>query len=75
MLESKVNYEDDNSEDQRSNEHETCRCLQLVPCRPGDLLRQFSPRLLKIVNDQIVTFDILGRGSRIRTHIDGFGDR
>ncbi len=23
---------------------------------------------------QIVTFDI-GRGSRIRTHIDGFGDR
>ena len=24
---------------------------------------------------QIVTFDIFGRGSRIRTHIDGFGDR
>ena len=26
-------------------------------------------------NYQIVTFDILSRGSRIRTHIDGFGDR
>ncbi len=26
-------------------------------------------------NYQIVTFDIICRGSRIRTHIDGFGDR
>ena len=31
-----------------------------------------NPVLLNIY--QIVTFDI-GRGSRIRTHIDGFGDR
>lgn len=31
--------------------------------------------LLCLLNNyQIVTFDI-GRGSRIRTHIDGFGDR
>ena len=32
-----------------------------------------NPVLLNIY--QIVTFDIFGRGSRIRTHIDGFGDR
>ncbi len=34
-------------------------------------------RIRRLLNNyQIVTFDIIiGRGSRIRTHIDGFGDR
>ena len=30
---------------------------------------------MSVKHYQIVTFDIAGRGSRIRTHIDGFGDR
>lgn len=100
MLESKVNQEDNHSEDQRGNQDEKGRVLQLLPGGPGDLLGQLQIGLFQIVNNlthlclqwaggkigsgnplafslniyQIVTFDI-GRGSRIRTHIDGFGDR
>ena len=99
MLESKVDQENDHSEDQRSYQDKQGRTLQLFPSGPRHLLGEFLSALFQIVNElshlclqwvpekleagirdlrlniyQIVTFDIC-RGSRIRTHIDGFGDR
>ena len=37
-------------------------------------LSQVGHETFLVISYQIVTFDIC-RGSRIRTHIDGFGDR
>ena len=99
MLESKVNQENYDGEDQRGHQDKQCRALQLLPSGPRHLLGEFHLALFQIVNElshlclqwvpekleagirdlrlniyQIVTFDIC-RGSRIRTHIDGFGDR
>ena len=51
MLESKVNQEDDNSEDQRGNQDEKGRTLQLLPGGPGDLLGQLQIGLFQIVNN------------------------
>ena len=49
MLESKVNQEDDHGEDQRGNQNEKGRVLQLLPGGPGDLLGQLHIGLFKIV--------------------------
>jgi len=51
MLESKVNQEDDNSEDQRGNQDEKGRTLQLLPGGPSDLLGQLQIGLFQIVNN------------------------
>lgn len=51
MLESKVNQEDDHSEDQRGNQDEKGRVLQLLPGGPGDLLGQLQIGLFQIVNN------------------------
>ena len=51
MLESKVNQEDNHSKDQRGNQDEECRTLQLLPGGPSNLLGQLLIRLLKIVNE------------------------
>ena len=64
MLESEVNHEENQSKDHSSDHNQKGRALKLFPGWPRDLLGEFY-----------VTFDIIGRGSRIRTHIDGFGDR
>ena len=51
MLESKVDQENDNGEDQRGHQNEQCRILQLLPGGPGDLLGQLLIGLFKIVNE------------------------
>ena len=51
MLESKVNQEDDHGEDQRGNQNEKGRVLQLLPGGPGDLLGQLQIGLFQIVNN------------------------
>ena len=51
MLESKVDQEDDNSQDQRGHQDEECRILQLLPGGPGDLFGQLRVGLFKIVNE------------------------
>ena len=51
MLESKVNQEDDDSQDQRGDQDEKGRTLQLLPGGPGDLLGQLLIGLFKIVNE------------------------
>ena len=51
MLESKVDQENHNGEDQRGHQDEQCRILQLLPGGPGDLLGQFLIALLQIVNE------------------------
>ena len=51
MLESKVNQEDDDSQDQRGHEDEKGRILQLLPSGPGDLFGQLQIGLFQIVNN------------------------
>ena len=51
MLESKVNQEDDNREDQRGDQDEKGRTLQLLPGGPGDLFGQLQIGLFQIVNN------------------------
>ncbi len=51
MLESEIHQEDDDREDQRGNQDQHCRTLQLAPARPRDLLRQFLVGFLQIVNE------------------------
>ena len=49
MLESEVHHEDDQGEDERRNQDQDRRTLQLAPGRPRHLLGEFDPRLLQIV--------------------------
>ena len=49
MLESKVNQEDDDSQDQRGDQDEKGRTLQLLPSGPRDLFGQLLIGLFKIV--------------------------
>ena len=51
MLESEIHQEDDDREDQRGNQDQHCRTLQLAPARPRDLLRQLLVGFLQIVNE------------------------
>ena len=51
MLESKVDQENHNGEDQRGHEDEERRSLQLLPRGPGDLFGQLRVGLFKIVNE------------------------
>jgi len=51
MLESEIDYEEPDREDQRGDHDEQCRTLQLVPGRPSDLLGQLDVTLFQIVNE------------------------
>ncbi len=51
MLESIVNQENHDSEDQRSYQDQQCRILQLFPGGPSDLLGELLCGLFKIVNE------------------------
>ena len=51
MLESEIHNEDDHREDQRSDQDQDRRTLQLAPGRPGDLLGELLIGLLQIVNE------------------------
>ena len=51
MLESKVNQENHDGKDQRGDQHEKGRILQLLPGGPGDLFGQLRVGLFKIVNE------------------------
>ena len=51
MLESKVYEENDDSQDQRGDQDEECRILQLLPSGPRDLLGQLHIGLFNIVNE------------------------
>ena len=51
MLESKVDQENHNGEDQRGHQDKQRGILQLLPGGPGDLLGQLLIGLFKIVNE------------------------
>ena len=51
MLESKVDQENDHSEDQRSYQDKQGRTLQLFPSGPRHLLGEFLSALFQIVNE------------------------
>lgn len=49
MLESEVDYEEREREDDRSHDNQQGRALQLAPARPRHLLRELYIALFKIV--------------------------
>ena len=49
MLESKVDQEDNQCEDDRGHQDQQCRILQLFPGGPGHLLGELLSTLLQIV--------------------------
>ena len=51
MLESEIHDEDDHGEDERGNEDQDRRVLQLRPSRPRHLLGQFRVGLFQVVNE------------------------
>lgn len=51
MLESKVNQEHDDRQDDRSDQDQQRRTLQLLPSRPRHLFGEFRIGLFKIVNE------------------------
>ena len=51
MLESKVNQENHDGKDQRGDQYEQRRILQLLPGGPGDLLGELLSGLFQIVNE------------------------
>jgi hypothetical protein len=51
MLESEVDYEENQSKKNSHDHDQQSRALKLVPGRPGDLLGEFHVGLFAIVNE------------------------